>query len=192
MRLRELITEHILNLRTTSEKRKYSDEVWDMLQKSYASIGGFKTANTKDELVNEFPLWKIVTRNGRVTAVRIEKNKYGRKLVGLGTNGTIQGRKDATLLLKSYIAARKGWSETSGAVEHILQKLGAKPIPAKFAEFLTKKNILEIKPDGYHYVRLINGKPVEKIIFGFVNLTPEDTMELEKQGLDIHDLPKSK
>jgi murein tripeptide amidase MpaA len=85
---------------------------------------------------------------------------------------------------------KRGWAEVSGPAEKLAQSTNTKPIPNKFASYLTDKEILNLNPDGYHYTRLIMGEPHEKIIYGFIGLTPEQEKELKNKGLDIQDLPQ--
>ena len=87
------------------------------------------------------------------------------------------------------IKTRRSWSEVSHKIEALLGKSGAKPVPNKFAAMLTGKKILELNPDGYHYTRLIQGEPFEKVIYGFIDLSPEGEAELEHNGISLHDLP---
>ena len=68
---REFLIERVLNLHTLDEKSKYIDAVWDLLQKSYKKIGGFKTATDKQELLSFPGYWKVVKRGDTITAVRI-------------------------------------------------------------------------------------------------------------------------
>lgn len=72
-------------------------------------------------------------------------------------------------MIQEDIKFSRSWTEVSGAMEHILRKNGAEPIPNYMAKELTGKDILEFNPDGYHYTRMISGEPHEKIIFGTVN-----------------------
>jgi hypothetical protein len=67
--------------------------------------------------------------------------------------------------------------------------MGAKPVPNKFAEFLTSKKVLELNSDGFHYTRLIQGEPHEKLIVGFINLSPEGEAQLRSMGLDPKEIP---
>ena len=189
MRLREIILEKVINLNSIEDKRKYSEQVWDIMQTSYAPVGGFSTASSIDELVTKFPLWKIVFRNGKITAAKIYKNQFGRKAVALGSDGTLQGIKDAKMLLKSDATTGRMWGEASGRPEHLYKSYGAKPIPAKYASLLTGKPIISYNPDGYHYTRLINGHPYEKIIYGVVNLSPEEVELFRNNGVNFQELP---
>jgi hypothetical protein len=67
-------------------------------------------------------------------------------------------------------------------------RIGAKPVDNKYAQLLTDKKILDLNPDGYHYTRLIQGEPHEKVILGFIDLSPESEMELHSQGINIKEL----
>ena len=104
MRSQEFLVERILNLFTAADKQKYVDQVWNILQSSYASVGGFKTSPSKEDLINTTGLWKLVRRgDDGITALKVYKDLYGRKSVGSGTNGTIQGKKDYILLKDSDV-----------------------------------------------------------------------------------------
>jgi hypothetical protein len=41
MKINDLLVERVLNAFDKESKEAYAKEVWDMLQKAYASIGGF-------------------------------------------------------------------------------------------------------------------------------------------------------
>jgi len=91
---------------------------------------------------------------------------------------------------KADVTQKRSWAEVSGPAEKLAIRNGAKPIPNKYAAYLSGKEILELNPDGYHYTRLIQGEPHEKIMYGFVGLTPEQRKALEINNLDIRDLPQ--
>jgi len=189
MLLHNLLNEHIVNLRSPTEKRAYADRVWELLQQSYSSIGGFKSASSPEELIADSGLWKLVTRSGEITAVNIYKDSFGRKSIASGTNSTPQGKADYRMVKDEDFKLKRAWAEVSGAVERVMAKSGGRPIPAKYAEILTGKRILDISDDGAHYTRLIAGHPHEKVIYGFVNLSPIDVANLKALGIDVHQLP---
>ena len=192
MRAKELLIERILNLHDRKSQMSVADEVWDMLQLSYAKLpGGFATADSIDDLLAKSSLWKVVTRAGRPTAAIIYKDQYGRKLIASCTNGTSQGKKDFMMLRDADHHFQRSWAEVSGAIEHLMKKIGAKPIPAKFAHILTHKEILEYNDDGFHYTRLIGGEPHEKVIYGSVKFTEADIARLASIGVSLHELPHS-
>jgi hypothetical protein len=189
MKIKEILDERVINLHKEDNKDKYGEDVWNILQKSYESIGGFKTAANLDELKEKSGMWKIVKRGDDITAVRIYKDQFGRKGIAMGSDGTTKGKKDTLMLCKDDIKFGRAWAETSGAPERLMFKFGAKPIPAYFAPYLVKKHILSVEDDGYHYTRLIDGHPHVKIIMGNATITPAEKTELEKNGVDFTNWP---
>lgn len=190
MRASQIITEKVVNLVDRQQKSKYAGQVWELLQQAYSSIGGFGSASDVDQLIDDSGMWKLVTRDGKITAVNIYKDKHGRKTIAIATDGTPQGKSDYRMLNSEDVRTGRAWAEVSGAPEHIMAKAGAKPVPSKYAQFLTKKDILSYNQDGYHYTRMIAGHPHEKAIYGVVNLSAEDRAELRNQGIELHDLPR--
>jgi hypothetical protein len=192
MKLNEILTEHVINAFDPDLKHKYSDQVWEILQKSYSSVpGGFATASSVDELIEKSGLWKFVIRNKQITAIQVYKDHFGRKSIASGTDGTPEGKKDLMMIANADIKFNRSWAEVSGAPELLLKRARSKPLPAKFAELLTGKEILSYSDDGYHYTRLIGGHPHEKIIYGSVNMSPELENQLTKMGISVNDLPSN-
>jgi hypothetical protein len=182
------LLEHFVNLTTPKEKAKYAQEVWDILQKSYEKIGGFKSATSPEELIRDSGLWKLSRRGGRLTAVAVYKDSFGRKSIASGTDGSTEGKQDYIRIKNEDLKFKRAWAEVSGPVEKVMQRSGAKPLPNKFAEILTGKKILELNQDGFHYTRMIAGHPHEKIIYGYVNLSPNDVQKFKAMGVEMHDL----
>ena len=189
MRYNELIFERIINLHKDDNKDKYGDEVWAILQQSYVKAGGFKSASSLEELKNKTGLWKMIIRDDKITAVDLYKDQFGNKSIAIGCDGTSSGKADVMTLLKDNIKYGRSWSEVSGVIEHLMHKLGAPKIPACFAQYLIKKNILSIDADGYHYTRLIDGHPHTKIMCGTAKITPYEKEELESMGADFTKWP---
>lgn len=190
MQIKQLLVERVVNLFHNQLKAKYSDEVWEILQRSYAAVpGGFGTADSPDELIEKSSLWKMVVRDGKVTAVSIYRDQYGRKSIAAGTDGSLQGKRDYGMIKTEDMKFRRSWAEVSGAPERMAQKAGMDPVPHKYAAALTKKEIIEYNDDGYHYTRLIGGQPHEKIIYGSFDLSPLDIDRLISFGIDLEELP---
>jgi hypothetical protein len=181
-----VLVERFLNLHTAHAMQPWKNQVWDALQRSYAAAGGFKSAANIDELINDSSLWKIVTRNGKLSAIVIYKDKYGRKSMAVGTDGTDQGKRDLFKIKQEDTQHRRAWAEVSGAPERLMARLGSQPVPNRYAQVLTGKEIMSYNDDGYHYTRLIAGVPYEKIIFGFPALTPELDQALRALDIEPH------
>jgi hypothetical protein len=203
MKSTEFLTERILNLWSPEQKAKYADVVWDTLNRSYQKVGGFKSAANIEELIDTPGLWKLVQRGDTITALSIykpiEKTNNMKGIAAAteteldpGTNkyvATAQGKKDLMMIKSEDIRLNRSWVEVSGPAEKLMLKMGAKPVPNKFAEFLTGKKLLELNSDGFHYTRLIQGEPHEKLIVGFINLSPEGEAQLRSMGLDPKEIP---
>lgn len=203
MKSTEFLTERVLNLWSPEQKAKYADIVWDMLNRSYQKMGGFKSAANVEELIDTPGLWKLVQRGDTITALGIykpsEKTKNMKSIAAATETeidpekniyvATEQGKKDLMLIKGEDVRLNRSWVEVSGPAEKLMLKMGAKPVPNKFAEFLTGKRILELNSDGYHYTRLIQGEPHEKLIVGFINLSPAGAEQLKGMGLDPKEFP---
>lgn len=190
MKINDILLERVYNAFTSTDKMKYADQVWAVLQQAYSKLrGGFGTASSLEELIEKSGLWKVVVRDGKVSAVNIYKDQHGRKSIASGTDGTPQGKKDFMMIKNEDVKFNRAWVEVSDAPEKILARMGAKPIPSKFAGPLTGKEILDYNSDGYHYTRLIAGEPHEKIIYGIVNLDPKLEEKLRNAGISTHELP---
>lgn len=190
MRYHQLF-EHFVNVFDADQKRKYADQVWDIMQKSYEKVGGFGTASSADELIAKSSLWKLVVRNGHVYAAFLYKDQQGRKSVASGTDGSDMGRRDYARVKDEDIKLQRAWAEVSGPVERIMKRAGAQAVPNSLANKLTGKEILELNPDGFHYTRFIAGEPHEKIIYGFISLDANTVEQLKLQGVDLQSLPSN-
>lgn len=189
MQIKDFLVERVVNLFNQPDQIKYADQVWALLQSSYKGAGGFHSAEDIPDLLSKTNMWKLVVRDGKVTAANLYRDLHGRKSIAAGTDGTPQGKHDYNMIKDADIKYQRSWAEVSGAPEHIAKKAGMKPLPAKFAKILTGKEILEYNADGYHYSRMINGHLHEKIIYGFINMTAETVIKLTQAGIQLHDLP---
>jgi hypothetical protein len=174
-----------------------------MLERSYKKIGGFKSAADPEELVLTPGYWKLVRRDGKITAVNIykrsEKTKNYKSIASAteteldpvtgNYRATPRGLKDYNMLKNEDLKMKRSWSEVSGAAEVLLKRAAAIPVSNKFAEVLTGKRVLSLDDDGFHYTRLIQGEPHTKIIYGFVDLTQDAYQELTDRGIDLAELP---
>lgn len=178
----QLIREHFVNLiwDKTGDKdkmRKYSKEVYDIIVKSYEYIGGLAGCKDYDDFIAQYIdddseqlFWKLVTRSGRVSCIKIySKKRGGRKGTVIATDGTEQGLKDIKEILRDdyNLSDRGAWDEVSGKALGAALNQGAIPMPASVAaDCLTGKNI-KPKEDGFFYDRVIGGTVHTKLLIGF-------------------------
>lgn len=104
------------------DREKWVDQVWEILQKSYAPIGGIKGSgfSSKQGMIDNIPFWKIYTKNGRVVAASFFKDKNGRKSVAIATDGSDLGKKIVGEMFKS--ALKVSYGEKSGPALATLMK----------------------------------------------------------------------
>lgn len=159
---RSLLNEKFINVWNEEDKRLYIDDAYELIQKAYQSIGGYP--DTKEELIQDTLLWKMVRKGDKIVALRMYKDKNGRKAIAAATDGTQTGKEYLIQIISDDIKYDRSWSEVSGKMEHLLSKYGAIPVPNKYAAELTRKEILRLDPDGFHYDRMIGGEPHTKII----------------------------
>lgn len=185
-----LLVERFVNLFTKDEKQKYVDQVWDMLQKSYAPLGGIHGSGfeSKEDVINKIPFWKVAKTNGRVVAVALYKDKSGRKRVAGATDGTQEGKDKFEQMSKSDIAQERAYAEISSkSLNFILKRwkgsditkymvlpkdaekvLGAEltyPVPDDDPEVLAHPELKK-----FFYQRDIGGKLHTKLMIGKANV----------------------
>lgn len=165
-----LLTETFKNLFNSSEKEKWVDQVWDILQASYEKIGGIKGKgfSSKEEMIKNIPFWKIAVKGGKVVAVVMYRDKNGRKSVALGTDGTRAGKDQLIDIFKNDLHQGRSFGEKSGPALRFLQRnvpdwekyrIKADDVP----EILGKT----VKKTGkYTYTRTIGGEEHEKMTLG--------------------------
>jgi len=185
MNFKSFLAERYVNLLSKDDKRQYVDTVWDLLQLAYKDIGGFKSAVSKDHLIDDSGLWKLVKKDNKIVGVSIYKDAHGRKTIAVASDQTPEGKKAVITVNAEDLRMNRAWCEVSGKVETMFTKLGAKMIPSKYAHVLTKKEILEYDEDGFHYTRLLAGEPKKKVIVGFPKMSDADLKHLEKEHPDL-------
>ena len=113
-----VLNEKYVNLigdKSHDQRRKYADQVWDLLQGAYASIGGIKGDGfkTKEDMIKTLPFWKLFVQKGKVRVVMIYKDTGGRKSVALATDRSKVAKEALSDIFKSSFD--KGYGELSGA-----------------------------------------------------------------------------
>lgn len=162
------------NIFDKADKEKYVDEVLDVLNSSYASIGGIKTPSFKNReaALEGDHMWKLTIRDGKVKVVNIYKDDgTGRKRILTGTDGTKEAKAELAKNLKDEF--ERSYAEVSDAMERFVFKyypeLANKyKIPNTEALKILQPGEAKIPDDddGYHYDRSIGGHWHTKIMIG--------------------------
>jgi hypothetical protein len=164
--LQSLILERFINLFDKEDIKPYIQDIWNIMQRTYEPIGGFKTANSPEELLDKINLAKLVRKNNKIVAAALYTDKYGRKAIAKGSDGSSEGINAVKQIYKEDVKQNRAWGEFSGKAEELLLKYGGVPIPNDMVEDILGKKILSKDKDGFHYTRLINGQPIRKIMIG--------------------------
>lgn len=167
---------YIKILSSKEEIDRYSNFVWDMLEKSYEPIGGlqsyrnysdFKKKNHKILVVIDF---NSDTLLAGATFRRIENSL---KMTAIGCSQDDKGKLALQQIIQHTISELElhYWSEVSGAIEHYFKKHNGFPMPNTMAGKILQipeKDITISNKDMVHYDRPI-GKDRDvftKMIFG--------------------------
>jgi len=151
-----------------TDKSKFGEEVWQILDKSYAKLGGFKSFDSKSHMFADNGMWLLVFDDDEnIISSIIFKNLHGNKLIGLGTDGQPQGKSELIHVLRNLKNEKNFWAEVSGPLEKLFDTLDIPKIENKYVKQLTGKEIIHYNDDGYHYTRFIAGQPIEKMIMGY-------------------------
>lgn len=189
---KEFLNESFVNLIGDDERKtQYADQVWDVLQRSYADIGGIQGNGfqSKEDMIKKIPFWKIDVYNGKVSAIVMYKDKNGRKAVASGTDGTQRGIKKYYEMAKAELGrsyAEKSKKSLGAAIKAHGESIEAFMIPVdevkKIAapdeiiplsvfkgkldadDAFTAKKYPQFKK--YMYIREIGGKPHMKVMLG--------------------------
>ena len=96
------------------QREKWVDQAWEILQQSYAPIGGIKGSGfaSKQDMIDNIPFWKIYTKGDKVIVAVFYKDKGGRKSVAIATDGSELGKKIVADVFKSSLGVSYG--EKSG------------------------------------------------------------------------------
>lgn len=171
-----ILSERVLSIGLNPAHEKYREkhrgEIHDLLRHSYSKLGGYSghapgSKEESDEIHKDISnsAMKAVRRNGKISSVHLYKLKHGRKAIGLGTNGTDQGKTDAKKTFQDDHKQKRAWGEYSGAPEHIQRKMGVPVVHNKHAKNLTGKDV-ELDPNGEHYKRKIGQGVHTKVVMG--------------------------
>jgi hypothetical protein len=169
--------EHVLSIGMNPEHEKFREkhrqEIHDIIHNSYKKVdGGYGGLGSGSKAESDaihhdisHSMIKATKRAGKITSVNMYKDKFGRKSIAAGTDGTDVGKADYMKTKKEDHHQKRAWGEVSGASEHIGKKIGNPVIPNSRAKELTGKDV-ERHADGEHYTRMIGGHPHVKTIIG--------------------------
>lgn len=149
---KSFLTERFVNLFDENDKQKYKDEVFSLLQKAYAPMGGIKGSGFKnaDDMAKNIPMWKLVRKNDKIIAGVLYKDKEGRKRVASFTDGTPEGQKQLAEIMKNDLD--RAFMEVSERSFGFLRKTLGDETLLKYAIDPTKaKELLKEKDEDWNF-----------------------------------------
>lgn len=169
--IRNLLLERYVNVFSTEEKQSFVDDVWEILVTSYAKIGGIKGSGfeSKDSMISKIPFWKLVRKDGKIVACMLYKDKNGRKLVALGSDGTPEGKEALKKMFQEELKTQRAYGEISGPALKFVMKFFENELKNVLVPAEKVKEILgkEIQITGpFTYIRKIGKSDEEKIMYG--------------------------
>ena len=188
MRANEILTERFFNAFTPKDKMKYSQQAWDMIQRSYEPIGGFHGPgfSNMEDMIASNRMFKFGIYNGKPVMVAIYKDddQGGRKKVAVGTDGSDAGVKLARNSIEAELHTGRAYGEFSGGPWGVAKKkfppevLTTFLVPASEVSELIQKEITpgagaDMRTQGendpyneYYYQREIQGHWHTKVAYG--------------------------
>lgn len=108
----------------TQKKTTHSQEIFDMLQKSYSGQGGLKGSgfSSPEDMVKSIPMWKVAKHDGKVVAAALYKDAGGRKRVAMGSDGSDEGKTHAANMMGTDLKQNRAHMEVSGKSLSFLKK----------------------------------------------------------------------
>lgn len=182
------LTEGFKNLFHEEDKKKFADEAFAQIHKSYEKVGGIHGAEfaNVDTFIQKIPFWKLrFGANGEIIAGAYYKDKGGRKRVAVSSNNTPEGKKYVAMIMVEDLRQGRSYGEVSSASLAFLVKMVGYDIlmpfiipPAKLAAISgdTLQPVDDNDPElklhpklkPFFYSRLIGGEAHTKIALGTV------------------------
>jgi len=189
----------LLYVRDPEQIVGYSDTVWDICQRAYRPIGGFKSLSRKEDIGKRVQLLKLVhtaDADGNpvigACALYLDTNEGFKGIGYAGNKGITSDYKECLeLIIQDDIAEFTGWYwvEASGAVDSYFMKNHGILIPNIYVSRLLHREMSQedLLPDGFWYkVRLGLSDPevYTKRLYGFPNKEAYDSIISTYSTLD--------
>ena len=139
---KEYLEEGYKNLFTDSQKRKYAEEAFAQLQKSYEKIGGIHGSgfNGVEDFIANIAFWKLrFGPDGKLVAGAYYKDRSGRKRVAVSSDGSALGKKYVADMMISDLTQGRAFVEQSASSLSFLAKQIGYDLLARYA----------IEPDSF-------------------------------------------
>lgn len=153
------------------EKKEYADDIFNLINTAYASIGGNLNYKSADDITGaegdaDYEIIDIDEDPG-IDAVIVSKSKgAGKKLAAMGHDGTSIAKSKSINKQVDLLKTPGNYIEVSGVIKDILLAKGVPVVTDKSTiEKVMGDKAIDIQKDG-SYTRFIGGKKTQKILLG--------------------------
>ena len=163
-------------LNEQGEIEKYLPLVWDMLEKSYETIGGLQSYRDYNDFKKKKHLIMVVRdfdNENLLVCATFRRIEGSLKMTAIGCNQEDDGKLALQQIIQHIISELElhYWTEVSGAIEHYFKKHNGYPMPNTIASKILQipdNHIIPSKKDMVHYDRVIgqDGEKFTKMIYG--------------------------
>ena len=168
---KEYLEEGYKNLFTVDQKRKYAEEAFAQLQKSYEKIGGIHGGgfNDVEDFIANIAFWKLrFGPDGKLVAGAYYKDRAGRKRVAVSSDGSALGKKYvADMMISDLTQGRAFVEQSSSSLSFVAKQIGYELL-AKYA--IEPKTFAKISGDQLFPVdsddpEMIKHPPLKKFFY---------------------------
>ena len=152
---------------SSSELKDVEDDILDLIQNAYGPIGGHPNYKSVGDLAGSDYEVIDLDDDPEIDAVTVTKKRSGgTKYVGLGHDGSSQGKRGSIGRTIDKLGDSGTYIEASGKMADILSKANVTQVTDKdtISKALKGKEI-EMYDDG-SYDRVLGGKKYRKLMFG--------------------------
>ena len=179
MKIHEFILKETIDnlfINDVEKRRKYAPQVFDILQKSYAPIGGIHGNGFSDpqDMIDNIPMWKLFRRGEEVKLVMMYKDKGGRKRVAIGTDGSREAKQELAKQIRDEALSGRAFGEISGPSLGFTKKILGDQFDAIAVPYEKVIQVLKKEYEAgtikqvsdYEYERKIGGNWHTKVMVG--------------------------
>ena len=152
---------------SSSELKDVEDDILDLIQNAYGQIGGHPNYKSVGDLAGSDYEVIDLDNDPEIDAVTVTKKRPGGiKHVGLGHDGSSQGKRASLGHTIDQLSKPNNYIEASGKVADILSKANVTQVTDEdtIRKALKGKEI-KVYDDG-SYDRVLGGKKYRKLMFG--------------------------
>jgi hypothetical protein len=120
-------------------------------------------------MIKKIPMWKLVRKDNKILACMLYKDKNGRKMVAVGSDGSLEGKEALKKMFMEELKLQRSYGEISGPALKFVMKFFENELKNVLVPAEKVKEILgkEIQITGpFTYIRKIGKSDEEKIMYG--------------------------